>query len=100
MSITSIVRLFFQRLDIPEGARASLFWDTLAGMLAGAYMGAVFPFVTRVARGELAADSFWLGVLSAAPFVGNLLAPFWAARMDNRNAVPFLLSTWIPARGL
>lgn len=90
----------FRRLDVPDDARSSLLWDTLAGMLAGAYMGMVFPFVTRVARGELGADGFWLAVLSAAPFVGNLLAPFWATRMDSRNTLTFLLASWIPARAL
>lgn len=100
MNLLGLILRCLDRWDVPQSARHSLGWDFLAGVLAGLYMGMVFPFVTRVARGDLSASSFWLTVLSAAPFVGNLLAPFWAAKMDRHNPMAFLLGSWIPARSL
>ena len=94
--VQGVARLF----EVPDSARHSLIRDTIAGCLAGFYMGMIFPFVTKVARGELGATAFWLALLSAAPFVGNVLAPAFAARMERRAAMGFLLGSWIPARCL
>jgi MFS family permease len=87
-------------LGIPREARYSLGWDILAGICAGAYMGALFPFLLRIARGELHASDLAISLLIAAPFVGNLLAPIWARQMEGRAKMPFCLASWIPARML
>lgn len=93
-------RLARDMLGVPRAARYSLAWDLLAGAFAGAYMGAIFPFITRIARGELHAPDAAIAWMSAAPFVGNLLAPLWARQMEGRAKMPFVLGSWIPARML
>lgn len=87
-------------LLIPRAARRSLGWDVLAGALAGVYMGMTFPFFTRIARGDLHAPDVAIALMSAAPFVGNLLSPLWARQMEGRAKMPFVLGSWLPARAL
>lgn len=87
-------------LDVPRPARHSFRWDTLAGACTGAYMGMTFPFFTRIARGELHASETLIGLMAAAPFIGNLLAPLWARQMEGRAKLPFVLGSWVPARFL
>ncbi|MFM7320234.1 MAG: MFS transporter [Armatimonadota bacterium] len=83
-----------------DPAAAALRWDLVAAVLSGLYLGCVFPFLTRIARAELGATAAQLSLLSAAPFVGNLLTPLWAAKMEGRRTMPFLMASWIPARAL
>jgi MFS family permease len=87
-------------LDVPRAARHSFRWDVLAGACNGAYMGMVFPFVVRIARGDLAAPESAIAVLTAAPFIGNLLSPIWARQMEGRSKIPFVIGSWLPARSL
>ncbi len=87
-------------LDVPRPARHSFRWDTLAGACTGAYMGMTFPFFTRIARGELQASETMIGLMAAAPFIGNLLAPLWARQMEGRAKLPFVIGSWVPARSL
>ncbi len=87
-------------LDIPRAARHSFLWDSIAGMCAGAYMGMTFPFFVRIARGELNAPEATIAVMTAAPFIGNLLSPLWARQMEGKSKLPFVLGSWIPARAL
>jgi MFS family permease len=85
-------------LDIPRPARHSFRWDALAGALTGAYMGMTFPFFVRIARGELNTSETLIAVMSAAPFIGNLLAPLWARQMEGKAKLPFVIGSWVPAR--
>jgi MFS family permease len=72
----------------------------LAGACSGAYMGMTFPFLARIARGDLHAPEAAIGLMTAAPFVGNLLSPLWARQMEGRAKLPFCLGSWYAARAL
>jgi len=61
-------------------------------------MGMIFPFITRVARNELGATQTMLAILSAAPFLGNLIAPIWAQHMEGKSKMPFVLGSIVPSR--
>ena len=63
-------------------------------------MGMTFPFFARIARGELHAPETTIAVMTAAPFIGNLLSPLWARQMEGKGKLPFVLGSWIPARAL
>ena len=69
-------------------------------MCAGVFLGMTMPFLTRIARAELHATDFALGVMNAAPFVGNLLAPVWARQMEGKAKMPFCQVSWITGRSL
>jgi MFS family permease len=75
-------------------------WDALAGLLGGIYMGAIFPFVMRIARADLHASRLEISLLTAAPFIGSLLAPLWARQMVGRDKMPFCVYSWTFARAL
>lgn len=75
-------------------------WDALAGLLGGIYMGAIFPFVMRIARADLHASRLEISLLTAAPFIGSLLAPLWARQMVGRAKMPFCVYSWTFARAL
>ena len=62
------------------------------------FMGMIFPFITRVARNELGATQTMLAILSAAPFIGNLIAPIWAQHMEGKAKMPFVLGSIVPSR--
>lgn len=91
-------RVLRQRFNVPRTAYISVKWDLLAGILGGAFMGMVFPFITRVSRNDLGASQVMIAILSAAPFIGNLLAPIWAQQMEGKAKMPFLLGSIIPSR--
>ncbi len=75
-------------------------WDALAGLLGGIYMGAIFPFVMRIARADLQASRLEISLLMAAPFIGSMLAPLWARQMVGRAKMPFCVYSWVFARSL
>lgn len=75
-------------------------WDALAGLLGGIYMGAIFPFVLRIARADLGASRLEISLLMAAPFIGSMLAPLWARQMVGKSKMPFCVYSWTFARAL
>lgn len=85
-------------LGVPRNAWVSVHWDVIAGILGGMFMGMIFPFITRVARNELGATQTMLAILSAAPFLGNLIAPIWAQHMEGKAKMPFVLGSIVPSR--
>jgi MFS family permease len=86
------------RSQVPGSARAAFRIDILAMFLAGLYTGAVFPFVSVIAREDLKASPEILALMGAAPFLGNLLALFVARAMEGRSAVPFVKWSHLTAR--
>ncbi len=66
--------------------------------LAGLYTGAVFPFAAVIARDDLNASPLILAVMTAAPFIGNLMALFWARAMEGKAKVPFVKWSHLGAR--
>ncbi|MCC2668287.1 MAG: major facilitator superfamily 1 [Armatimonadetes bacterium] len=78
------------RRRVPGEARYAFRVDVTAMFLAGLYTGAVFPFVNVIARKDLHASPQVLALLTAAPFIGNLLALFLARAMEGSRKVPFV----------
>jgi MFS family permease len=91
--------VFFIR-RVPPRARRAYFYDSLAALLVGVYSGSIFPFLGRIARGDLHASAVQISLMSAAPFVGNLFSPVWARQMEGRAKLPFVVWSGLAARGL
>jgi MFS family permease len=88
------------RRQVPGGARRSFRIDLTAMLLAGLYLGVIFPFVNVIARDDLGASSQVLALMAAAPFIGNLLALFFARAMEGRRKSPFVKWSHLTARSL
>lgn len=86
--------------DLPAETRVAWFWDTVTGLLSGVYQGCIWTFVLRVARADLHASAYQIGIITAAPAAGYLFATIWARQMDGRAKMPFVYWTWIVARGM
>lgn len=86
------------RRQVPGSARAAFRIDLSAMFLAGLYTGAVFPFVSVIAREDLKASAEILALMAAAPFIGNLMAIFWARAMEGKSKVPFVKWSHLTAR--
>lgn len=62
---------------VPWRVRPNFRQEALSALLGGLYVGGIFPFVGFVARERLGASGLEIGLITAAPFVGNLIAlPF------------------------
>ena len=86
------------RKQVPNQARHAFRVDLTASLLAGLYTGAVFPFIGIIARDQLNASKSMLALIGAAPFLGNLMALFWARAMEGRKKVPFVKWAHLGAR--
>lgn len=78
------------RKEVPNRARHAFRIDLTQSLLAGLYTGAVFPFVGVIARDKLHATPTVLALIGAAPFIGNLLAMFFAQASEGRPKAPFV----------
>jgi MFS family permease len=83
---------------VPGEARRAYRLDRLSSLLAGLYMGSVFPFAGIIAREQLHAGEYVLALMTSAPFVGNLFALFWAQAMEGRRKLPFVQWSTFAAR--
>src|SRR5438477_3947066 len=86
------------RKRVPVSARSAFRVDVASMLLAGLYTGTVFPFINVLARGQLHAGPEVIAAMTAAPFIGNLFALFWASAMEGRRKVPFVKWSYIGAR--
>jgi MFS family permease len=86
------------RRRVPGEARYAFRIDVGSMFLAGLYTGAVFPFVNVLARKDLHAPPAVLALMTAAPFIGNLLALFLARFMEGDRKGPFVKWTHLTAR--
>lgn len=86
------------RRQVPGEARYAFRIDLAASFLAGLYTGAVFPFINVIARDDLGASKSVLAMMTAAPFLGNLMALFWARAMEGRRKIPFVKWSHLGAR--
>ncbi len=84
--------------QVRAGSRHAFRTDLTAMFLAGLYTGAVFPFIGIIARDDLKASKEILAFMTAAPFLGNLMALFWARAMEGKKKVPFVKWSHIGAR--
>ena len=91
--------MFFENA-IPKEARQAYRRDGMAGILLGLYTGAIFPFVGFIARDRLHASVELIGLMTAAPFIGNMFALFWANAMEGRRKMPYVVWSCAGARAL
>jgi len=91
--------VFFEKA-IPKGARDAYRRDARSGMLGGIYSGAIFPFVGYIARDRLHASVALIGLMTAAPFIGNMFALFYANAMEGRRKMPYVVWSQVIARSL
>jgi len=59
---------------VPWRARPNFRNDFTAATLAGIYLGGILPFNAFIARDFLKASEFHVGLITAAPFFGNLIS--------------------------
>ena len=91
--------MFFEKA-IPVEARDAYRRDSLAGVLIGLYTGAIFPFIGFIARDRLHASVTLIGLMTAAPFIGNMFALFWANAMEGKRKMPYVVWSQVIARAL
>ncbi len=91
--------MLFAKSIVPEARRAYKL-DAYAAILAGLFNGAIFPFVGFIARNYLKADVHLISLFVAAPYLGNIFSLFGAGAISNRNNMPWVIFSWILARGL
>jgi MFS transporter, DHA1 family, inner membrane transport protein len=72
----------------------------MSGVLGAAMAGFTGPFIMVIARDRLHTSATVLGLMTAAPFLGNLFAMVWANAMDGRNKVPFVVWSTLAARAM
>lgn len=93
-------RLIYTLFNVPPKARQVWVRDSWAGFLVGVYIGGIMPFMLVIARKQLHASETQIGLMGAAPFIGNLLALFWANAMEGRPKMPFVVWSCILARAV
>lgn len=91
--------MFFERA-IPDRARDAYRRDAISGFLGGLYNGAIFPFIGFIARDRLGASVGLIGLMTAAPFIGNMFALFYANAMEGRRKMPYMVWSLGIARAL
>jgi len=89
----------FSRL-VPSQVREAFRWDSTAVLLAGVYAGMTVPFLAVIARDRLHATPLQIAFMTSAPFASYLFSLFWAARIERRGALPYLVGSAVAARGL
>ncbi len=83
---------------VPWRARPNFRLEAGAAFLSGLYAGGIFPFVGFIARDRLQAGGFELGLITAAPFVGNLIALPLSHLLDRGHPVRAVALTIAAAR--
>lgn len=91
--------MFFERA-VPEQARDAYRRDSWTGLLGGIYTGAIFPFIGFIARDRLHASVTLIGLMTAAPFIGNMFALLYAKAMEGRPKMPYVVWSRVVARAL
>lgn len=67
----------------------------------GAVMnGLTMPFFAMIARERLLASQTELGVITAAPVAGFMLAFLWARMIEGKRKMPFAVWSWIVSRSV
>lgn len=83
---------------VPPEARAAYRLDRKASLLAGVYTGGIFPFIGIIARDNLHANANEISILTAAPFLGFLLAIFYANAVEGRQKIRSMVGPYLIAR--
>ncbi len=95
-----IRRTVYRAFEVPGKTRGAWSRDAWAGFFCGIYIGGIMPFVLVVARKQLHMSEALIGLMVAAPFIGNLFALFWANAMEGRSKMPFVVWPCIIGRAI
>jgi len=85
---------------VPREARDAYSKDAMSGILVAVMTGMTFPFVVVIARKNLHASAFQIGLITMAPVAGNMLSLVWANIMQGHRKMPYAVWPWIIARSL
>lgn len=85
---------------VPPKVRDSYNKDAWAGILSAVMSGLTVPFVAIIAREQLKASVFEIGILTAAPAIGSTLSLYWAHIMKGRHTMAFGVWSWSISRAL
>lgn len=72
--------------------------DAVTAGLSGVYVGVLGPYLGLVAAKRFHAEGPMMSLMMVAPFVGNMLTPFWAHRMHGRPKLPWVTIPAVAAR--
>jgi MFS family permease len=95
--MTALRRL---RDGIPPLARRPFKWDALSGLLVGVFSGGMFPFLGVIARQELRASAYAIGLFGVSGSAGNLFSPILAHHARNRAKLPYVVWPFALGRAL
>jgi len=90
--------MIFRRFLPPE-VRNAYSYDSLAAILAGIHLGLIVPFLAIVGR-RLGVDPYFVALITAAPFFGNLMTYYWAHRAQIEGEKKFVVWGNFIARSL
>jgi DHA1 family inner membrane transport protein len=93
-------RALYSVVDVPGKTRRAWVRDSWAGFFAGVYIGGIMPFIMVIARKQLHMSEGLIGLMSAAPFIGNLFALLWANSVQGKPKMPYVVWPCIIGRGL
>ncbi|HUV05113.1 MAG TPA: MFS transporter [Armatimonadota bacterium] len=85
---------------VPKEARDAYRRESWGALLGGVYTGAIFPFIGFIARDSLHASVALIGLMTAAPFIGNVFALFYANAMEGKAKMPYVVWSQVIARAL
>ena len=88
--------MIFSRLVPPE-VRDAYRWDGTAVLVTGICAGMTGPFLGVIARDQLHASALQISFMTAAPFASYLFTVLWAARIERRGALPYLVGANVMA---
>ncbi|AZR73831.1 hypothetical protein BBF96_10795 [Anoxybacter fermentans] len=91
-------RLFPYYWKLDADVRHNLWVDSLSAAFFGLLAGAVYPFVSIIAI-RLGATDQMIGLLSTAPFFGQMFAIYWGYRSARSvRKVPIIFWSWLISR--
>ena len=91
--------LFLERA-VPKEAREAYRRESIGALFGGVYIGAIFPFIGFIARDSLHASAALIGLMVAAPFMGNVFALFYANAVEGKPKMPYVVWSQVVARAL
>jgi len=91
--------LFLERA-VPKEAREAYRRESIGALFGGVYTGAIFPFIGFIARDSLHASATLIGLMVAAPFMGNVFALFYANAVEGKPKMPYVVWSQVLARAL
>lgn len=90
----------FLQNRVPPKVRNSYRHDAWTGILGAVMTGLTVPFIAIIAREQLHASIFQIGIISAIPAGGSILSLYWAHTMKGRSAMKFAVWPGIICRAL